>query len=127
MITFRLFAISILLITFISCSKNKNTESGFSVSPVSVVTDDIEIEGITQDSNKILTRPTSVLLTAFPEYRLTTIYKLNYNISEGSYYTGSNNFYSNYTELGQSEGNQWNYNFMPGLQAVYGFNFLMYH
>jgi hypothetical protein len=120
--TFHILIICLVLITISSCSRKKHYDKGFSVSPETETTDEKEIDGISQDSIKILTRPSSVLLTSYPEFRLTTIYKLNYDKREDSYYTGSNSFYSNYTEIGHSEGNQWNYNFMPGLQAIYGFN-----
>jgi hypothetical protein len=111
-----------LLITISSCSRKKHYDKGLSDSPETETKDAKEIDGFSPDSINVLTRPSSVLLTSYPEYRLTTIYKLNYDKRADSYYTGSNNFYSNYTDLEHSQGNQWNNNFMPGLQAVYGFN-----
>ncbi len=114
--------ICITIIAFSSCSGKKCYDKGFSVSPETETTEGKEINGIAQDSISIKTRPSSVLLTSYPEYRLTTIYKLNYDKKNDSYYTGSSSFYSNYSDLCNSDGNQWNYNFMPGLQAVYGFN-----
>jgi hypothetical protein len=112
----------IALIASASCSRKRQYDKGFSISPETEITDEKITDGISQDSMIILTRPSSVLLTSYPEYRLTTIYKLNYDRRDDNYYTGSNDFYSNYSDLGQSDGNQWNFNFMPGLQAVYGFN-----
>ncbi len=105
-----------------SCSKTKHYEKGFAISPESETSGEKEINGISQDSINIKTRPTSVLMTCYSDYRLTTIYKLNYDKRNDEYYTGTNNFYQNYTELGQSNGNHWHYNFMPGLQAIYGYN-----
>ncbi len=110
------------LILIFGCSKRKHYEKGFSVSPETESSEGKEINGISQDSVSIKTRPTSVLMTGYADYRLTTIYKLNYNKKDDYYYTGSNHFYRNYEELGYTMGNQWNYNFMPGLQAVYGYN-----
>lgn len=113
---------SCTLILASGCSKKKHYEKGFSVSPETETIEEIEINGISQDSITINTRPSSVLLTGYPDYRLTTIYKLNYDKKDDYYYTGSNRFYRNYSELGYSDGNQWHYNFMPGLQAIYGYN-----
>ncbi len=110
------------LIIVSSCSKKKHYEKGFSVSPETETSEEKDINGIAQDSISIKTRPTSVLMTGHADYRLTTIYKLNYDKKDDYYYTGSNNFYRNYEELGYTKGNQWHYNFMPGLQAVYGYN-----
>lgn len=120
--TIHILAICCTLIVISGCSGKKHYEKGFSVSPESEATDSKETDGFSKDSITIKTRPGGVLLTGYPEYRLTTIYKLNYDKKDDYYYTGSNNFYWNYSELGHSEGNQWNYNFMPGLKAVYGYN-----
>lgn len=118
----QLLTLCFLLIALTGCSRKNRYEKGFAVSPETEIAEEKENDGISKDSIKILTRPGSVVLTSYPEYRLTTIYKLNYDKRRNSYYTGSNSFYSNYSDLGQSEGNRWNYNFMPGLQAIYGFN-----
>lgn len=112
------FAVTLLS----SCSRKKHYEKGFSVGPESETLNSKHIDGLSQDSATIKTRPSGVLLTGFSEYRLTTIYKLNYDERDDDYYTGSNQFYRNYSEIGYTQGNQWNYNFMPGLQAVYGYN-----
>ena len=119
---YTILIIGITLIVFSSCSKKKHYEKGFSVSPESETIEEKEINGISQDTISILTRPSSVLLTGHTDYRLTTIYKLNYDKKDDYYYTGSNRFYRNYSDLGHSDDNNWNYNFMPGLQAVYGYN-----
>lgn len=110
------------IISISSCSKKKHYTKGFSVSPETETSETKEKDGISQDSATINTRPISVLLTGDPDYRLTTIFKLNYNEEDDFYYTGSNRFYRNYSDLGNNDENQWNYNFMPGLQAVHGYN-----
>ncbi len=117
-----LLTIFFALLIIFGCSRRKHYEKGFSVSPETESSEDKEINGIAQDSVSIKTRPTSVLMTGCSDYRLTTIYKLNYDKKDDYYFTGSNNFYRNYQEIGYSEGNQWHYNFMPGLQAIYGYN-----
>jgi len=120
--TFNLLIIGLILYTIYSCSREKHYDKGFPISPETETTYGDKIDGISNDSINILTRPSSVILTSYPEYRLTTIYKLNYDKRSDSYFTGSNNFYSNYSDIGNSDGNRWNNNFMPGLQAIYGFN-----
>lgn len=118
----KILIISLALITNLSCSKKSNRNKGFSVSPETESVKEKEINGIALDSITIETRPSSVLLTGNANYRLTTIYKLNYNKRDNDYYTGTNQFYRNYSDFGQSNGNNWHYNFMPGLQAIYGYN-----
>lgn len=107
---------------FSGCSSDKKYEKGFSVGPETEMSDGSKIDGINKDSINFDTRPSSVLLTGFPNYRLTTIYKLNYNKKDDSYFIGYNHFYKNYSDFGQTGGNQWNSNFMPGLEVVYGYN-----
>lgn len=109
-----------IAIVLFGCSRNKEFDKGFSVGPESELADQAEKDGFSQDSMNFRTRPGSVLLTGISTYRLTTVYKMNYDKKEKSYFTGTDNYYENYTEL--CEGNQWNNNFMPALQAVYGFN-----
>lgn len=118
LITLTAFSIIIL---FSDCSRHKY-EKGFSVSPETETTDEDRVDGISKDSVNLPTRPSTVLLTGFPEYRLTTIYKLNYDRKNDSYFIGSDNYYQTYSGDETINGNQWHYNFMPGLEAVYGFN-----
>lgn len=112
---------TIVLIVFLNCSPNHKYEKGFSVSPETESQEETKMDGISGDSLNFATRPGSVLLTGFPEYRLTTIYKLNYNKRSDFYFTGDNNYYLSYFEK-NTDGNQWHNNFMPGLEAVYGYN-----
>ncbi|MBN2613865.1 MAG: hypothetical protein JXB00_20070 [Bacteroidales bacterium] len=111
-----------ILIAFIGCSREKQYEKGFSVSPENPSSETDQADGFSKDSVKMVTRPGNVLLTGYPKYRLTPVYKLNYDKRSETYYIEDNNFYWNYSETGSATGNNWNYNFMPGLQAVYGYN-----
>jgi hypothetical protein len=119
------FLIIVLFIpVFFACEKNKNEVKGFSVSPE---LENQSTTGNVEQSNKykgFKIRPSNVLLTGYPEYRLTTMYKLNYDKKNERYYIGSNNFYRNYMYEYNQPGNNWHNNFMPGLEAVYGFNFV---
>jgi hypothetical protein len=119
---YNILTILFILIVFTDCSRRQKYEKGFSVSPETEKSDEDENNGIAIDSVNLATRPGSVLMTGFPKYRLTTVYKLNHDKREDSYFIGYNHHYQNYTETGYTNGNQWNYNFMPGLEAVYGYN-----
>ncbi|HEY3429374.1 MAG TPA: hypothetical protein VGK39_01780 [Cyclobacteriaceae bacterium] len=112
--------ISILFFCGLVGCGNKLEEKGFAVSPVSK-TDENEIDGISQDSLSFPTRPSNILLTGVPQFRLATIYKVNYN-KDSTSFIGSNNFHYSYEEIAETNGNQWNNNLMPGFEIVYGYN-----
>jgi len=112
----------LLLVTFyglIGCG-NKLEEKGFAVSPTERKEEN-EVDGISQDSLTFGTRPSNVLLTGIPQYRLATIYKVNRN-KDKTTFIGSNDYHFNYEQIGETEGNQWNNNYLPGFEAVYGYN-----
>ena len=107
---------SLILILIFSCG-NKLEKKGFQVA----IENDEIIEGIEKDTFELRTRPKNILKTYYSKHRLSTIYKINYNKKTKTYFTGENYFHSNYSD-GNREGNQWNNNFMPGFEAVYGYN-----
>lgn len=116
------FLTILLFVILASCSNNKLEEKGFPVN-TSQTTENGEtedIEGISENSVKFHTRPSSVLLTGISNVRLTTIYKVNLNKKDGTSFIGSNNFLYNDRDL--ERGNNWNGNIMPGLRGVYGYN-----
>jgi hypothetical protein len=117
-----LFSGMILFTLMISCSRNKLEPKGFSVSPETVSVDENEIRGFSKDSLNMITRPGNILLTGINQYRLTPVYKVNLNKSSKVPFIGSNSYYQYYRESEFEDGNQWHYNFMPGLEAVYGYN-----
>jgi hypothetical protein len=116
---------SILVVVTLVCvasCKNKLEEKGFAVAPVSTENDEgTVIDGISKDSLDFPSRPGNILLTGIPKYRLTTVYKVNFN-RDRTTFIGSNDFHYNYESIGEVNGNQWNQNFLPGLEAVYGYN-----
>ena len=103
---------------WMSCG-NKLEQKGFAVTRTEE--DESKVNGIVKDSLGFPTRPSNVLLTGNPRYRLATIYKVNFN-KDSTTFIGSNDFYYNYQSIGDKQGNQWNHNFMPGLETVYGYN-----
>jgi len=113
---------AILFTIFTSCSNNRLEEKGFPVnnSEDTTESDGEKPEGISNDSVKFDTRPSNVLLTGITNVRLTTIYKVNLNKKDGTTFIGSNNYLYSDTEMGQ--GNNWNGNFIPGLEGLYGYN-----
>lgn len=113
--------ITVLTISmWISCRGKRLEEKGFPVSRPVAEENGNETKGIAKDSLTLQTRPSSVLLTGNPQFRLTTVYKVNHDKKNGSSFIGSNNFHGDYIDLG--DGNQQRQHFMPGLEAVYGYN-----
>jgi len=114
----------IILITIfqliISCSDEKLEKKGFSVTngDNAGITKNKETD---KDTLEFRTRPRNVLLTKFPEHRLTPIFKVNLDKKTKKYFTGSVSFHSNYDD-NEKKGNNWNGNFMPGFEAIYGYN-----
>ncbi|MDL2262852.1 hypothetical protein LJC11_05060 [Bacteroidales bacterium OttesenSCG-928-I21] len=105
---------------FISCSRGRKLEEkGFQVV---VSNEENRVEGIDNDSLKFETRPGSVLLTNNSNIRLTTVFKVNFDKRNKTTFIGSNDFHYNYSDHAHTNGNNWNYNFMPGIEAVYGYN-----
>jgi hypothetical protein len=99
---------------------NKLEQKGFAVTPTENE-DESKVDGISKDLLSFPTRPSNVLLTGIPRYRLATIYKVNFN-KDSTTFIGSNDFHYNYESIGETDGNQWNNNYLPGLEATYGYN-----
>ena len=114
-----LFIVFSFIILASGCSKKQEFSKGFSVSPESASTDQTEINGFSRDSMSLKTSPGDILLTGVPNYRLVPIYKLNWDKKNDAYFTGENEYHLKYFE---DEDRYWYGNYMPGLQAVYGFN-----
>lgn len=107
---------------FIACKKGKTESKGFAISAPNLDDKGKPVDGVPQDSLVLKTRPSNVLITGYPRYRLTTIYKVNFNRKTEKTYIGSNSFLGNYMDEGMRNGNSWHYNLIPGLEAVYGYN-----
>jgi hypothetical protein len=107
----------------VGCSNKKEEKKGFQVSEISKDESGQKVVGLQIDSLKLETRPRNVLLTYNKEHRLTPIYKVNYNKRTKKPYTGSNSYHTTWNEE-YEDGNNWNHNFMPGFEAIYGYNFV---
>ena len=115
--------LSILLILLLfACSNNKVEKKGFQVSEISENEEGEKIVGLPIDSLQLETKPRNVLLTKHPHHRLTPIYKVNYHKKTGKPFIGSNAYKTNYWGYANNEENNWNNNFMPGFEAMYGYN-----
>jgi hypothetical protein len=118
----RTIKIAFLLTVFfglIGCG-NKLEQKGFAITPASNE-EETKVDGISKESLIFATRPSNILLTGNPKYRLATIYKVNFN-KDSTTFIGSNDFHYNYENIGETNGNQWNNNYLPGLEAAYGYN-----
>ncbi|MCI4671503.1 MAG: hypothetical protein MRZ79_25395 [Bacteroidia bacterium] len=73
------------------------------------------------DSLNFDSRPIRVLLTANPEHRLSPVFKVNYYKKSRKPYTGTINFHQKFTSYGEPANQKWHDNFMPGFEAIYGF------
>jgi len=118
------FIAVLLILGLFSCSNNKIEKKGFQVSEITESEGGEKIVGLLIDSLKLNFKPRNVLLTSNPEHRLSPMYKVNYNKNTGKPFTGTNAFHTNYWEHGRNDQNNWNNNFMPGFEAVYGYNFV---
>jgi hypothetical protein len=113
------FLVMIISGLLMNC-RSKLEQKGFAVSPGSGEAQN-KVDGISKDSLRFPTRPSSILLTGNSRYRLATVYKVNFN-KDSTTFIGSNDFHYNYERFGRTNGNQWNDNYLPGLEAVYGYN-----
>ncbi|KAB1151410.1 hypothetical protein F7018_18150 [Tenacibaculum aiptasiae] len=106
-----------------SCSNSKIDKKGFQVNEIQENENGQKIVGLQIDSLKLETQPRNVLLTFNPKHRLTPIYKVNYDKKTKTPFIGSNIYHTNWND-NYKKGNNWNHNFMPGFEAVYGYNFV---
>lgn len=112
--------IFLFLLLIVSCSKNKIEKKGFAVNDAAIA----QAEGIYQDTFQFETTPRNVLITKDKKHRLIPIYKVNYQKKTRMRFVGSNEYHWDYSNYGDDQGNRWNNNFMPGFEAVYGYNFV---
>lgn len=120
------YSLTILTLAFVfllsACKNDKpEAEKGFQVSNDAENTENETSDGLNFDS-LFITRPGSVLLTGIKDVRLTTIFKVNLNKKNNTTYIGSNSFHYNYLDNEENPGNNWNNSYMPGIEAVYGYN-----
>ncbi|MBX2973696.1 MAG: hypothetical protein KF797_11370 [Flavobacteriales bacterium] len=117
-------AILALAASFTNCSGPGLEEKGFRVDPLSEQYGAEQPNGLSRDSLRFDTRPSNVLLTGISHIRLTTVYKVNHRRDDSSTFIGSNNFHYRYDEDEGGCGNNWHGHLMPGMEAVYGYNFV---
>ncbi|MEM6879177.1 MAG: hypothetical protein AAF544_11500 [Bacteroidota bacterium] len=113
----RILIPTLAILTLVACVREEKGSTG-----VSVTTSDQGFSQTNEDGDTLglITRPSGVLMTHNPNYRLTPIYKLKYHKRGDNYYIGSTRFHTNYSSYSRLEENQWNNNFMPGFAAAYG-------
>ncbi|MCG8701735.1 MAG: hypothetical protein MI922_27025 [Bacteroidales bacterium] len=103
-----------------SCSKKDNVKSNaIDLRQNTEFADELEEKGI--NHNRPL-KPNSVLVTGNPNYKLVPVYKEKLS-KDGKYaYIQGNYFHRSYYYDDFGDGNNWNYHYMPGFEAMYGFN-----
>jgi len=114
----------LLLLFSIRCTESKLEKKGFQVNEIRSDEGEEIIDGLPEDTLQFQTQPRGVLLTKDAQHRLTPIFKINYHKKTKKPFVGSCYFHENYSGFGRSQGNNWNYNFMPGFEAAYGYNFV---
>lgn len=115
---------SLLIVTLTSCSEDKLEEKGFQVRPATGNAETDKENDLNSKALKIEMRPSNVLLTGIQNVRITPIYKVNTNKEDNSTFIGSTSFHYTYDDFGESVGNNWNDNLMPGFSAAYGYNMM---
>lgn len=114
-------ALLAILLSFVACSNNNLEEKGFAVSPEEEGNAGTIENNVTQDTGAFETKPSNILLTGMPQYRLATIYKVNYD-KDNKPFIGSNSYHSTYSSISYADGNQWNNNYLPGFEVLSGYN-----
>ena len=125
----RFFSALLIVASFLSCS-SKPEKKGASIETSEITGEDLGPKDDPSDTIGFFTQPNHVLLTKHADHRLVPVYKVNTRERRRSkeYYIGSNSFHSNYWSYSDGDGNNWNYNFMPGFEAMYGHGLVnVYH
>lgn len=112
-----------IVATLVGCREDRLDAKGFQVSPTLEDTEQENDNGLNGDSLKFDTQPSEVLLTGISNVRLATLYKVNVKKS-GETFIGSNNYHFTYEDAGDYEADDWNYHLIPGMESVYGYNFV---
>lgn len=120
----KVFSLLFVVLVTISCSRNNLEPKGFSVKEENKTSEEVVDNGLINDSSSFETRPAGVLLTGDKRYRLTTVYKVNMDKGTGKSFIGSDNYHQNYQGEESNGSNRWHNHFMPGLEAVYGYNMI---
>ncbi|PCJ64927.1 MAG: hypothetical protein COA58_11690 [Bacteroidetes bacterium] len=117
------FSLVVLLILGLAaCSSHEyEKQKGISLEQTNENVNSNELEN-NQQFKDLQTRPGKVLYTGHKEHRLVSIFKLNYSPKTKKYFTGSNAYHTIYS-YNEYTGNHYT-NFMPGLEATYGYNML---
>ena len=115
----------LIFITFscllFSCSSRDNQKvKGISLDQATQNSEDSN----SKDKKPLISRPSNVLLTGHADHRLITVYKVNFDSKRGKHYIGSNYFHRSYSYDYYDDTNPMHLHFMPGIEALYGFNLI---
>lgn len=113
---------SLIFILLISCSpKRKKKGNEIDLKQTEVYGAGKDKKGV-QEAIELPTRPNTVLLTGNPEHRLITVYKEKISKDGKRRYIDGNYFHRTYPYHDNEWCKTWHGHFMPGIEAVYGFN-----
>lgn len=127
----------VLLVACWGCNR-KEQQKGITIEQMSQPGGVGDSSAAALNLSKVMTRPSTVLLTAHAEHRLVTVYQLMQESKRDGGYLGTNRFYRssevdyNYEDdyPDDDEGHQsprlnaWHGHYMPGIEALYGVNLL---
>jgi len=111
---------SIIFVAIFSCSDDELSQKGFAVSASDLGSSEESNIALIEDSIGFRMQPGDILLTADSRFRLTPMYKVNYNSKKKSVFLGSNRFHTNYNNY--TRDNNWHYHLIPGFVSAYGYN-----
>lgn len=116
---------SVLILSLLfSCNRNKyNYKESKGIALEESQSENKEVKAIDL-SGKLLSRPSNIVKTNYDNHRLITVYKVNYDKDGKNPFIGHNRFYREYSYNYFEEYNAWHNHFMPGLEALYGYNLI---
>jgi len=126
----KLLILSLSICIFISCTDESTpTKNGIELRQISPK-ETADVEGY-RKLNQLITRPGDILMTGIDKHRLVPVYKLNYTKKYNQPYIGYTRFYRTYLERYYNDGYyeerrsvSYFEHYMPGIEAVTGYNML---
>ena len=113
-IVFRLLSVCLIL----SCSDNQMNNRSQSLTRTTEGSSD-DCNEIPSNASNVASRPKNILLTRYPNIRITPIFQMLKNNYNDQLHSGSPDFHYSYPAPGITNDN-WNNNLIPGFRAVYG-------
>ena len=110
------YLISICLL--VSCSDNQKNNRSRTLTRTTEVTS-VDFNKIPSNASNIASQPKNILLTRYPNIRITPVFQMLKNNYTNGFYSGFPDYHCSYQATGLIDNN-WNDNLIPGFRAVYG-------